>query len=84
MGLTILLLGLVLGCNRQVVQQKQPPDPLLVSKMPVEGRPTARKIDATARVEPPPPYPGGEIATTSVQRDLPPHVQTGWQPEQSR
>jgi hypothetical protein len=37
-----------LGCNRSVVQQqKQPPDPLLVSKKPVEGRPYSPPPAAT-------------------------------------
>jgi hypothetical protein len=51
-----------------MVQQKQPPDPLLVSKTPVEGRYLAQRVDRSARVEPPPPYPGGDSATTPVQR----------------
>jgi hypothetical protein len=53
--------GLVLGCKaRPVVQQKQPPDPLLVSKKPLEGRPQDAP-EAAVRVDPlPPPPPGRE------------------------
>ena len=44
------------GCTRSLVQHKQPPDPLLVSKKPVEGKPTSwqgpREI---VRVDPQPP-----------------------------
>jgi hypothetical protein len=46
------------GCTRSLVQHKQPPDPLLVSKKPVEGKPrtaAAPRGEATARVDPPAP-----------------------------
>ncbi len=68
-GLAALLLcGVAVGCTRSAVRQKTPPDPLLVSKKPVEGVPQAAP-PATARVEvPPPPYPGGEVSTASVRR----------------
>ena len=36
--LALLLGGIVLGCHKQMVQQKQPADPLLMSKKPIEGR----------------------------------------------
>jgi hypothetical protein len=29
----------IFGCHKSAVQHKDPPDPLLVSKPPVEGRP---------------------------------------------
>jgi hypothetical protein len=35
--LGLILAGLLLGCHKQMVQQKVPPDPLLISKKPVEG-----------------------------------------------
>jgi hypothetical protein len=56
-ALAAALLGATIGCTRSVVQSgKQPPDPLLVSKKPVEGKPTSwqwpREI---VRVDPQPP-----------------------------
>lgn len=64
----VLLSGAAVGCTRSAVRQKTPPDPLLVSKKPVEGVPQGTPA-ATARVEvPPPPYPGGDISTASVRR----------------
>ena len=63
--LTSAILSLALGCTRTVVQQnKQPPDPLLVSKKPVEGKPTSNTTghDFT-RVDPQPPaFPAEEMA----------------------
>jgi hypothetical protein len=51
------LLGATIGCTRSVVQTgKQPPDPLLVSKKPVEGKPTSfQNTREFARVDPQPP-----------------------------
>jgi hypothetical protein len=51
------ILSAALGCTRSVVQQnKQPPDPLLVSKKPVEGKPTSGPGGHDfARVDPQPP-----------------------------
>lgn len=47
------------GCTRSLVQHKQPPDPLLVSKKPVEGKPRgdapAPRSETAARIDPPPP-----------------------------
>jgi hypothetical protein len=67
-GLAVLLLGgAAVGCTKSAVRQKTPPDPLLVSKKPVEGVPQSAP-PATARVEvPPPPYPGGDLSTASVR-----------------
>ncbi len=59
-ALAAALFGSTLGCTRTVVQQnKQPPDPLLVSKKPVQGKPMSGPGPAEmARVDPqPPPYP---------------------------
>jgi hypothetical protein len=68
-GLAALLLGgAAVGCTRSAVRQKTPPDPLLVSKKPVEGVPLTAP-PAPPRVEaPPPPYPGGDVSTLSVRR----------------
>ncbi len=64
----VLLGGAAAGCTKSAVRQKTPPDPLLVSKKPVEGVPQPA-APATARVEvPPPPYPGGEVSTVSARR----------------
>ena len=41
-ALAVALFSAVVGCTRSMVQNKpQQPDPLLVSKKPVEGKPTA-------------------------------------------
>jgi hypothetical protein len=64
----LLLGGAAVGCTKSAVRQKTPPDPLLVSKKPVEGVPQTAP-QATARGEvPPPPYPGGDVSTASVRR----------------
>jgi hypothetical protein len=56
-ALAVALFGAISGCTRSVVQQnKQPPDPLLVSKKPVEGKPTSGPSPRElARVDPQPP-----------------------------
>jgi hypothetical protein len=62
-GVCVLLVGAAAGCTHSAVQQKTPPDPLLVTKKPVEGKPTSGKPEMTARFDPlPPPYPGREYA----------------------
>jgi hypothetical protein len=73
-GLTVAVLGGAgAGCQRQSVRTKPPPpDPLLISKKPVEGRPGAGP-EATARVEPPlPPGPEGDQWATSPLREAAP------------
>ncbi len=58
-GRSVLLLllagGIVLGCHKPVVQQKVPPDPLLISKKPIEGRTDAVEPAPAARIDPQPP-----------------------------
>jgi hypothetical protein len=78
-GVSLILLGsVVTGCNRQTVQTKPPPDPLLMTKKPVEGKPSPVVPDATARLDPPaPPLPGGDPAREAssvhpVQLRVPP------------
>jgi hypothetical protein len=80
-ALAAALLGATIGCTRSVVQTgKQPPDPLLVSKKPVEGKRTswagAREV---ARVDPQPPQlpadgsalaSGGEGAPVRLSSEL--------------
>jgi hypothetical protein len=73
-GLGLVLLGgVVTGCHRQAVHSKPPPpDPLLISKKPIEGNPAAAR-DATVRIEPPaPPAPGGDQWATSPVRETVP------------
>jgi hypothetical protein len=70
LGLMVLLLGgVALGCTKAAVQHKEPPDPLLVTKKPVEGRP--RPADAPHDAPLPPPLPDHERFPLSVQGDGP-------------
>jgi hypothetical protein len=48
---TLLLGGATFGCHRSAVQPKQPPDPLLMTKKPVEGRLRGNGPGASARAE---------------------------------
>jgi hypothetical protein len=76
-GLSVLLLGATLGCTRSAVQQKPPPDPLLVTKKPVEGKPTSFKSEAAVRIDPPPPpYPARQYANGDMPAPVRP-VQVG-------
>jgi hypothetical protein len=64
-ALAAALLAVAVGCTRTVVQQnKQPPDPLLVSKKPVEGKPMSGPTPrALARIDPQPPsFPESAVA----------------------
>jgi hypothetical protein len=56
-ALAAAITGLAIGCTRTVVQQnKQPPDPLLISKKPVEGKRTSNPGGSgLARIDPQPP-----------------------------
>jgi hypothetical protein len=69
-ALAAALFGTATGCTRSVVQQnKQPPDPLLVSKKPVEGKPTSLAGPRSlARVDPRPPVFPAEDAGFAVAR----------------
>jgi hypothetical protein len=53
--MTLILGGAALGCTRSAVQHKEPPDPLLVTKKPVEGRPRGAEADPGYDNPPPPP-----------------------------
>jgi hypothetical protein len=58
-GLASLLLGgVTIGCTKPAVQHKEPPDPLLVTKKPVEGRPRPLEADNTRTEVPFTPRPG--------------------------
>jgi hypothetical protein len=54
-GWLSLLFGALLGCHKSAVQHKEPPDPLLVSKPPVDGRPHTTRSSELAHVKPTPP-----------------------------
>jgi hypothetical protein len=56
-ALAAAIFSATIGCTRTVVQQnKQPPDPLLISKKPVEGKPTSLTGGRDlARIDPQPP-----------------------------
>jgi hypothetical protein len=57
--LTLLLCGAILGCTKTALQHKSVPDPLLVTKPGVEGRPHAAQASPIRRSEstPIPPAP---------------------------
>jgi hypothetical protein len=70
----LLAVGVASGCgtmNRQTARTKPPPDPLLLSKKPVEGKPaSADPLLLSQHEAPPPPMPGPE--TTTVSGPAPP------------
>jgi hypothetical protein len=75
-----LLGGIVLGCHKPMVQQKTPPDPLLISKKPIEGRIDTGEPVRSARIDPqPPPLPRRDSVPAAdplpqglrVNRDVP-------------
>ncbi len=60
-GLTTALASAILGCSHTTAQRKPPPpDPLLVTRKPIEGRPRPVDADLTARLQPPAPPAGGD------------------------
>jgi hypothetical protein len=67
-GLATLLVGALMGCHKSSLRPKDPPDPLLVTKKPVQGRAAATGL-ASQQDATPPPVPGKEHAPTSVRRD---------------
>lgn len=54
---TLMIGGALLGCHKSAVQHKEPPDPLLMTKPAVEGRPHAAQSSPLSRNEPAPPTP---------------------------
>jgi hypothetical protein len=52
--IAVLLSGAISGCTRTAVQQKPVPDPLLLTKPPVEGRTHAAQASPIRRGEPTP------------------------------
>jgi len=66
---TLLIGGALLGCHKSAIQHKEPPDPLLVTKPPVEGRPHTAKSSPLTGNEPTPPMPPSGDSPTSVRHD---------------
>jgi hypothetical protein len=64
--MSLLLGGVTLGCTRTAVQHKEPPDPLLVTKKPVEGRPRRADADIAFEAIQPPPPPAREPSPVNV------------------
>jgi hypothetical protein len=52
--LTLLFSGAFLGCTKTAVQQKTIPDPMLLTKPPVEGRTHAAQASPIRRSDPTP------------------------------
>src|SRR5262245_1552444 len=72
--LAAAVLGLSAGCTRSglVQEKKTPPDPLLLSKKPVDGR-FGAPPSATARAYPQPPSaPSWDAAAAAPRRGTPP------------
>jgi hypothetical protein len=69
-GTAAVLAGALVGCSaRPIVQQKPPPpDPLLVTRKPIEGKPRAEDAELSARLQPPqPPATAGDLASGPLQ-----------------
>ncbi len=75
-GLAAVLGGALVGCApRPMVQQKgPPPDPLLVTKKPIEGKPRADDADLAGRLQPPAPPPLESQLVSDPTRDAPSSV----------
>jgi len=72
LGLTTALAGALLGCSHTTAQRKPPPpDPLLVTRKPIEGKPRQVDADLTARLPPPAPPAAGDSGVTPTF-DAPP------------
>ena len=70
LGWITLFIGVFAGCTKSAVRPKEVPDPMLVTKPPVEGRTQTVKSSPLSRGEPAPPSPPGDADTpTSVRRD---------------
>lgn len=94
---TTFLCGWVIGCaTKQPMMTKQPkpppPDPLLMSKKPIEGKPRASDWEPVTRFDPNPPPPpavpslpaGQRFASPDLQRDPVSGAQLSLQPSDTR
>jgi hypothetical protein len=61
----LLCLAVLPGCHKNAVQHKDPPDPMLVTKKPVEGRIRTPSVEENTIPEPPAP-------PESLEPSLPP------------
>jgi hypothetical protein len=70
--MTLFVSSALLGCTKSALQQKQVPDPMLVTKPPVQGGKHGAQASPIHRLEPtpPPPTPTDADSPTSVRRDL--------------
>ena len=70
LGLTTALAGALLGCSHNMTAQRKPPppDPLLVTRKPIEGKPRPVDADLTARLQPP----AGDLLSTPTLEAPPP------------
>jgi hypothetical protein len=69
--LLLLLGGIVMGCHKSMVQQKVPPDPLLISKKPIEGKSEQGEPFLATRIDPqPPPLPRREVPPPDPTRTV--------------
>jgi hypothetical protein len=72
LGLTTALAGALLGCSHTTAQRKPPPpDPLLVTRKPIEGKPRPIDADLTSRLQPPT-LPGAGDSGVTPMMDAPP------------
>ena len=72
LGLAAALGGALLGCSHTTAQRKPPPpDPLLVTRKPIEGKPRQADADLLARL--PPPATVGDLGVAPAF-DAPPPV----------
>jgi hypothetical protein len=70
----LLLLGAVMGCHKNAVQTKVPPDPLVTTKKPVEGRPRTHAPEDDAMPEPPAPPPNLDVSPSLPKGPPPPEM----------
>ncbi len=62
--------ALLCGCHKNAVQHKEPPDPLLVTKKPVEGRPRSPETTTAWNEPTPPPVPDHEVGPLTAPQHV--------------
>lgn len=74
LGLLSFILGLCVGCTKPALRDKPPPDPLLTSKKPIEGKPhlsdTRSPIDEDFSPPPRPVFDDGPAVRTHAPRPV--------------